>query len=103
MSATVDFDSLTIDEIDLVEDITGAAIEDIMGGGKVRASKVLRAFALVALRRTNPDATLADAGKVDVQGLGELLGERPTEAAEPPATQPSGTSPKPRASRTKSS
>ena len=102
IATEIDINSLTIDELDLVEEVTGAPLEDVMAG-KARATKVLRAFALVALRRDNPEATLADAGKVDVSGLGELLGQRPTEAAEPPATAPSASSPKPRASRSSGS
>jgi hypothetical protein len=99
---TVDFDSLTIDEIDLVEETCDADLEDIQAG-KVRKGKVLRAFALVALRRTDPDATAADAGRVTVEGLGELLGERPTGAAGPPATSNSHGSSKRRASRSSGS
>ncbi len=90
-NVAVDFDSLTIDELDLVEEVCDADLEEVMGG-KVRKSKVLRAFALVALRRANPDATLEDAGRVEVRGLEGMLGARPTGAAGPPATPTSPTS-----------
>jgi hypothetical protein len=99
---TVDFDSLTIDELDLVEEVCDADLEQVMAG-KVRKSKVLRAFALVALRRADPDATLEDAGKVEVRGLEEMLGERPTGAAEPPASPASPASARPAASRSNGS
>jgi hypothetical protein len=99
---TVDFDSLTIDELDLVEETCDADLEDVMAG-KVRKSKVLRAFALVALRRTNPDATLEDAGKVEVRGLEAMLGDRPTGAAGPPATPASPASRKRPGSRSSGS
>lgn len=100
--ADIDYDSLTIDEIDLIEETAGSDLDEIVAG-RIRKGKVLRAFALVALRRDNPDATLADAGKVDVKGLEELLRERPTVAAEPPVTSPLPASPKPRASRSRGS
>lgn len=101
-NVAVDFDSLTIDELDLVEETCDADLEEVMAG-KVRKSKVLRAFALVALRRTDPDATLADAGKVEVRGLEEMLGDRPTVAAAPPASPASPASPVPAASRSNGS
>lgn len=87
----IDYDTLTVDEIDLIEEVCDADLEDVQAG-KVRKGKVLRAFALVGLRRVNPDATPADAGKVDIRGLGRMLGERPTGAAGPPATSSSASS-----------
>jgi hypothetical protein len=88
---TLDFDSLTIEEIELVEDISEATLEDVMAG-KARTTKVLRAMALVGLRRANPGATLADAGKVSIKGLNDMLGgESPL--AEEPTKEESSVSP----------
>lgn len=100
----VDQGSLTIDELDLIYEVTGAELEDIEAGTvKVPGRVLLRAFALLALRRANPDATLAEAGKVDVDGVNRMLGERPTRAAGPPATRPSAASRKLQASRSNGS
>jgi hypothetical protein len=105
-TSEINIDTLTIDEIDLIEDTVGASIEDVMDG-KVRSSKVMRAFALVAVRRNDPTSTLADAGKVTVAGLDELLGsgEVPFDGpkAESAESVDSPPSPKPRASRSKTS
>jgi hypothetical protein len=103
---TIDLDSLTIDEIDLIEDVAGASIDDVLAG-TVRKGKVLRAFALIALRRDDPNATVEDAGKVSVEGLNELLGsgEVPFDGPEDESAASVGSppSPKPRASRSKTS
>lgn len=69
----IDADSLSIEEMEMVEDVVGVSFEEIMEG-KARSTKVMRAFALLALRRINPGATLEDAGKVTVSGLNKLLG-----------------------------
>lgn len=69
----IDPDSLSIDEMELAEDITGVSFDEILGG-KARTSKILRAFGLIALRRENPAATLEDAGKLTAERLNELLG-----------------------------
>lgn len=101
----LDPSSFTIDELELIEDITGVDFDEIQAG-KARTSKVLRAFALVALRRENPAATIDDAGKVSVRGLEAFLGNgRPfgPSAAGPPASNGSSPSPRRRASRSPTS
>lgn len=98
----VDYDSLTVGEINLIEDVCDADLDDIKAG-KVRKGKMLRAFALIGLRRTNPDATLADADAATVVGLEAMLGERPTGAAGPPATPSSASSPRRAGSRSSGS
>lgn len=98
-----DINSLTIDEMELIEDVAGASFEDIMTGkAEVRGTKILRAFAFMALRRENPDATLQEAGKISVLGLDKMLGS-PLDSPEaaPVESESSGISPKRRASRSK--
>jgi hypothetical protein len=68
-----DIESMTIAEMELVEDIAGASFEDIMAG-KARTSKVLKGFALVVLRRDNPEATAEDAASVGARDLNRALG-----------------------------
>lgn len=98
----IDYDSLTVGEINLIEDICDADLNDIKAG-KVRTGKMLRAFALIGLRRADPDATVADADAAAVVGLEGMLGKRPPGAAAPPATGSSASSPRPAASRSNGS
>lgn len=105
MNNTIDINSLTINEIELVEDVCEASIEDVLGG-KVRTSRTMKAFALVALRRDNPNATLQDAGSVSVSGLDEMLSGADVVPFDTPrdvstASKPSPTSRRPRASQSK--
>jgi len=90
----VDQDNLTLDEVDLVEDVCQASLSEVMEG-KVRTGRVLRAFALVGARRTDPSATLESLGKITIAELNKVLAPaRPFEQNEPPATSPSDSSPK---------
>lgn len=59
---TIDLDDLTIDEIDLVEDILDAPIDSVFDAS-VRKAPALRALAYVAMRRENPDVTMDEVGK----------------------------------------
>lgn len=70
----LDASTLTIEEMELIEDTAGASLEEIQAG-KARATKVLKAFALVALRRDNPNATVEQAAKVPISGLERLMGQ----------------------------
>jgi hypothetical protein len=80
---TFDLDSLTIEEIEFVEDYTGYAIDEIQQPG-VKKGKLLRAFAYVQERRTNPSFSLEDAGKLNVSGEQKHnpLGEAKEESSE---------------------
>lgn len=62
---TFDISSLTIEEIELVEDITDTPIDEL-GNKGVKKGKLLRAIAYIEGRRANPDFTLEDASKVMV-------------------------------------
>jgi hypothetical protein len=68
----VDFDlsalnDLTIEEIEMVEDIIDAPIDELSSKG-MKKGKVLRALAYINARRTNPEFTLEEAGKFRVRG-----------------------------------
>jgi hypothetical protein len=64
----VDPDDLTLDEVEEVETLLGGPIDQIYSSGRPRAA-ALKAVLLVVMRRTNPDATIEDAGKVKLSGL----------------------------------
>jgi hypothetical protein len=66
----MDFDlaKLTIGEMCDVEDLVGADTAAGISDGKI-TPKLLRALALVALRRSDPDATLDDVNDIHVTDL----------------------------------
>ncbi|MER5894768.1 hypothetical protein [Streptomyces sp. NPDC001876] len=58
-------DSLTIDEIDAIEEITGQPLDALNKPGARRAP-MLKAMAFVVMKRKNPDFTIADAGRLQI-------------------------------------
>lgn len=77
------WDDLTIEEIEIIEDVVGASFESLQKGD-APTGKTLRAIVYIVKRRTNPDFTLDDAGKVnikEVDGLFDVTPDRPTDAA----------------------
>lgn len=81
MNLSLNFDTLTIDEVDLLEEISGQSIDTIArsfsGGGGKPMAKLLKAIAFVSARRENPDVTLEEVGALPVAAV---LG---TEEAQP--------------------
>lgn len=73
---SIDLNHLTIDEIDVIEDIIDAPI-DSMSNPNVRKGKLLRAVGYVVKRRDNPDFRLEDAGKLRVD-FGQAMEADPT-------------------------
>lgn len=61
----IDFDGpFTIDEVELIEALTGKAIQDLESGPRGRS---LRVVAWVVGRRQNPALNLADVGGLEVR------------------------------------
>lgn len=72
MNLTIDFDSLTLDEIELLEEMTGVSIDAIgkrLGGDDQPKAKVMKALAFVASRRENPDVTIEEIGQIKLTDL----------------------------------
>jgi hypothetical protein len=106
---TFDIDSLTIEEVEILEDVTDKTLGEIFvtdAKGKtkmapgVKVGKLLRAIAYIEGRRGDPNYTLEMAGKV------VLNEERPTQAGgtsqgASPASSPSSPSPRRQASRSR--
>lgn len=70
---SLDFDTLTIDEVEQLEEIAGIGFDGIAralqpGSGKPMA-KVLKAVAFIAARRANPDVTLAEVAATPISTL----------------------------------
>lgn len=53
------WDDLTFGEAELLEDLTGQPIEELLEGG-IRGAKALKAAAWIVARRDDPDVTLDD-------------------------------------------
>lgn len=74
-------DNMTLDEIDLAEDILaerGMSLSDIGGEGK-RLGPVMRALVYVLRRRNEPDLTPEDLGGMTMSELNEAISAVPTE------------------------
>jgi hypothetical protein len=67
-------ETLTLDEIETLENIIGLSIEEAFGDGKPKG-KALKTIIWIMQRRTNPDYSIEDAGKLSFQESMNLLGE----------------------------
>jgi hypothetical protein len=65
-------DSLTLDEIDAIEEITGQPLDALNKPGARRAP-MLKAMAYVTMKRKYPDVTIEDIGalKINLKGKGK--------------------------------
>ena len=62
---SVDIDSLSIEEIETIEEIIDAPLDSLAKPG-VRRGKMLRAMAVVIKRRTDPTFSIEDAGRLRI-------------------------------------
>lgn len=56
-------DSLTLDEVETIENLSGSPMDELMGAGKLKG-KALKAIIWVAKKRIDPNYKMEDAGKV---------------------------------------
>jgi len=61
-----DFESLTLEEVETIELISGSSIDQLMESGQPKG-KALKAIVFVAEKRKNPEFTLEQAGKVSLK------------------------------------
>lgn len=61
-----DFESLTLEEVETIENLVGASIDEAFGDGKPKG-KALKVFTWVITKRTNPDFTIEQASKVSLR------------------------------------
>lgn len=73
----VTLDTLTLDDLEALEDITGRPFDEVFVKGRPKA-KALKALAFISLRRDHPELTLEDVGSIAV-----VTGDAPDPAAEP--------------------
>ncbi len=57
-----DFDSLTLEEVETIENITGISIESIMDAGQLRG-KTLKVIVWLMVKREDPSFTIEQAAK----------------------------------------
>ncbi len=62
----INIESLTVAEIETIEEIVGESVDTAFGEGKPRG-KLLRAIGYVVKKRENPEFTIEDAGNLVVK------------------------------------
>jgi hypothetical protein len=66
------FSTLTLDEVETIENLSGTPMDELMGEGKLKG-KALKAIIWVAKKRTDPNFKMEDAGKVTFADALELF------------------------------
>lgn len=61
-----DFESLTLEEVELIENLTNTSIDEAFGNGKPKG-KALSAFVWVVLKRNNPNYKMEEAKKLSLK------------------------------------
>lgn len=70
-----DFESLTLEEVELIENLTNTSIDESFGNGKPKG-KVLKVFIWVMMKRDNPKFTIEEASKFSLkQALSMVQGD----------------------------
>lgn len=72
MSKSFDFESLTLDEVETIELITGASIDQIMEA-KSPKGKALKAIIFVIKKREDPNFTLEQVGNFKMTDVNQIL------------------------------
>jgi len=71
----VDFESLTLEEVELIENLTNSSIDEAFANGKPKG-KALAAFVWVVMKRDNPNYKMEDAKKISLkEALGMIKGD----------------------------
>lgn len=68
----VDFDTLTLNEVEQIEMLTGASIQSIMEDGSPKG-RALKVVLWIFGKRTNPNMTLEEAGEITLEQATEYL------------------------------
>lgn len=71
--APFDFESLTLSEVETIEQLTGGSIDNVVGDG-VPKGKNLKAIIFVMKRRENPNFTIEEAGAFSVKDAMVMFG-----------------------------
>ena len=60
-----DFESLTLDEVETIENLIGESVDEAFKDGKPKG-KALKSFIWIINKRSNPNFTMEDASKVSL-------------------------------------
>jgi hypothetical protein len=69
---TFDFESLTLNEVEQIELITGNSIDQILDAGQAKG-KAMKAIIFIMKKRTNPEFTLEQAGNISMTEANSLF------------------------------
>lgn len=67
-----DFESLTLNEVETIELITGSSIDQLMDAGQAKG-KAMKAIIFVMKKRTDPNFTLEQAGALSMTEANALF------------------------------
>jgi hypothetical protein len=67
-----DFESLTLNEVEQIELITGASIDQILDAGQAKG-KAMKAIIFIMKKRIDPDFTLEQAGQISMTEANSLF------------------------------
>ena len=70
--SSFDFESLTLEEVELIENLTNSSIDEAFGNGKPKG-KALSVFVWVILKRNNPNYKIEDAKKLSLKEALEMI------------------------------
>jgi hypothetical protein len=69
---TFDFESLTLNEVEQIELITGASIDQLLDAGQAKG-KAMKAIIFIMKKRIDPDFTLEQAGQISMTEANSLF------------------------------
>jgi hypothetical protein len=73
--SSFDFESLTLEEVETIENLVGESIDQAFGDGKPKG-KALKVFTWVVIKRNNPKFTIEEASKYTLnQALSMIQGD----------------------------
>jgi hypothetical protein len=70
--SSFDFESLTLEEVEVIENLTNSSIDEAFANGKPKG-KALSAFVWVVLKRENPSFKIEDARKLTLKEALEMV------------------------------
>jgi hypothetical protein len=69
---TFDFESLTLNEVEQIELITGNSIDQLLDAGQAKG-KAMKAIIFIMKKRIDPDFTLEQAGQISMTEANALF------------------------------
>jgi hypothetical protein len=69
---TFDFESLTLNEVEQIELITGNSIDQLLDAGNAKG-KAMKAIIFIMKKRENPEFTLEQAGQISMTEANKLF------------------------------